>query len=224
MEQLNTYLLDTVYNGTQAGYFDTPPSDKITGGSSFGFSLHYQPTKFQNFGFYGNYQFGSITRTIELEVEIDPWTMETELWKGTFTYKAQALSLGVSTVTYLDALLFDENASFWKRAAWGIDLRGGVGFSNFRDKAVWRGETTGFETLRIDHSATSFQGDASMKFEYRLSNSGLLTDLGLKIGYQFLKTKTVENEIGPYLFSSSEGTTNLDFSGIYVGAYLSLGK
>lgn len=226
MKQLNNFLLDTVYNGTAAGYYDSPPTNEIRKGCSFGLSVNYQPLKFQSFGLYGGYQYGSIERNPQVEYIIDPWTMETGTLNGAFTYSTRSISVGITTTTYLDALIFDTTSHFWKRASWGVELNAGVGYAMLRARQVWisDSEDLSSETYNIHHDALGFQGQISMKFGFQITQSKLLSTLGIKFGYQYFKTKDVANDISLYIYSSDEGTSNLNFSGLFGSVYLIIGK
>lgn len=226
MAQLNSFLLDTNYNGVASGYYDTPPTNEIRKGYGFGLSVNYQPLKFQSFGLYGGYQYGSIKRNPQVEYIVDPITMEKGTLNGTFTYSTKSILVGITTTTYLDALIFDTTSHFWKRASWGIELNAGVGYAMLRAKQVWASDSESIktETYSIHHNALDFQAQISMKFGYQITKSNLLSTVGVKFGYQYFKTKNVKNDIGSYIFSNNKGTSNLDFSGLFGGVYLTIGK
>ena len=51
--------------------------------------------------------------------------------------------------------------------------------------------------------------------------------MGINIGYQFFKTPNIKNKIGQDIVESANYanvSANLDFSGLYGGLYLTIGK
>ncbi len=225
MKQLNSFLLDTLYNGTTNGYFKSPPTNEINSGNNFGFSILYRPLKFQTIGIYGGYQLGKLNRVAQFETIIDPFTSETETINGQLTYTASSIFSGVTTETIIDELIFDNSKRFWEKASWIIAMQGGVGYSMFRDKSVWSGETSIVQIQNYNYNSIDFHGKISMNFEYELSKNPLITSLGIKCGYQFLKTKNIKNDAGETIINTDgKEKMNLDFSGAFLGVYFNIGK
>jgi hypothetical protein len=225
MRQLNNFLLDTLYNGTTNGYFKSPPTNEINSGNNFGLSLLYRPLKFQTIGIYGGYQVGKLNRVAQFETIIDPFTAEKETINGQLTYTASSILTGIATETTIDELIFNNSDRFWKKASLIIAMQGGLGYSIFRDKSVWSGDTSIIQIQNYNYNSIDFHGKISINFEYELSKNPLLTSLGVRCGYQFLKTKNIKNDAGETIINTNgQVKMNLDFSGAFLGVYLNIGK
>lgn len=234
MQRLNNFLLDTLYNGTSDGYFETSPTNILKNGNNFGLSILYGASKFQNFGIYGGYQKGKLVRNWQIESEIDPFSNEKTTINGIYTYETQAFVSGFVSQTFLDQLFFDNSSKFWQKASLFVEAEVGLGFSTFRNKEVstWieDGETKSIQLQHYNFHSLDFQGKISINFELLLSKSPLISSLGIKAGYQFLQTKNIKNDAGDVItYRIDNGITNqvksnLDFSGVFAGLFFTIGK
>jgi hypothetical protein len=75
------------------------------------------------------------------------------------------------------------------------------------------------------YKSTGFQGKTELNIGYRFGKT-IFTDVGFNVGYQFFKTSSVKNYAGSNIYPDNDGkrTVNLDFSGLYYGIYLKIGK
>jgi len=225
MKELNSFLLDTVYNGTGNGYFKTIPTNQIKFGNNFGLSVLYRPLKYQSIGICGGYQEGKLTRDAQFETIVDPLTTETETINGQLKYTVSSIYLGIVTETILDELIFNDSSRFWKKVNWIFAVQGGTGFSTFKDKTVFSSKSDIVQIQNYYYNSLDFNGKVSMNFECKLSKNPLITSIGIKCGYQFQKTKNIKNDAGSIIINTSgKVKMNLDFSGAFIGFYFNIGK
>lgn len=195
--------------------------ERITSGQDFRLGVNYRPTGLFDFGIYGNYQFGNseassnITFTDELGTPIGDRTR-------TFELRTEAIGAGISTTWYISHLLkFQEKENKLNRLHLGVELNGGVGFSRATAELI-------YETVPINYDYTiltsrDFQGQGGIKLEYDLTTSPIFTTLGIRLGYQYFSTKTLQDPSGTDWLVNTR-PINLDFSGGYFGVYVKIGR
>jgi hypothetical protein len=195
--------------------------NKITKGQQYRLGLNYQPTGLFDVGIYGNYQFGNSTSN-PLITQTDDWGFPIQEHRGNFELRTEAFGIGVSTTWYITHLLkFQEKDNTLNRLHIGIELNGGVGYS----KAILdlRFETLSFASYN-DFNSRDFQGQAGLKVEYDFTKNPIFTTLGIRAGYQYFRTRTIKDRLDKEWVVLDTYPINLDFSGLYLGAYLKLGK
>lgn len=217
MDKLNEFYIDSFAAKPHVNIL----KDKITSGQHFRVGLSYKPKGLFDFGLYASYQYGNTSSSIlgnELDFDTGMPIREVE---GTFKFTTQAIGIGLSSTLYLSELLkFQEKASFIKNTHLGLEFTGGVGFS--RAIADMRFPTLPISPLYDYLEGRDFQGQVGLKYEVDLVQSPLLTSIGLRFGYQFFRTKTLKDRIDRDWESLNSTPINLDFSGLYFGAYIKI--
>lgn len=215
MGKFNEYYIDS---------FTTPilnlAHNKITSGEHFRFGLNYQPCGLFDFGVYGSYQYGNTTANMTIfDTDINGFPIAEH--RGKYNFKTEAMGIGLNTTWYLSHILkFQNKENFLRNLHLGIELNGGIGFSNVIydirfPTTLFIGETDKF-------SSKDFQGQVGLKVEYDVTKSPLISTLGFRCGYQYFRTQTVKDRTGKEVSILGLYPINLDFSGFYVGAYIKI--
>jgi hypothetical protein len=221
MNKLNEFLIDTNYNNPYL--YSSHPTEQIKKGNGYSISLGYQPLEFVDFGIYGSFQFGRIKRHPQL-LYTDPVTANESYYYGDYLAQTSAFGVGLTSSIYINRILnFEEKQGFIKGALIALEFQGGLGYSHFCDILSFPDYPDGaFEFKNYNHKSTDFQGQVALKLGYSYKGKNIKSSFGVKFGYQFYKTATVENSIGKGL--KAEGNINLDFSGFFIGTFIKLGK
>jgi len=75
------------------------------------------------------------------------------------------------------------------------------------------------------YDATAFHGQAALRVSYDITQSPLITSIGLKFGYQFMKTPVLRDRYDEeWVLASTAYPVQLDFSGFFGGVFLSFGR
>jgi len=228
MESLNSYLGDTNYFPSM--FYGKDLEGNIKSGIDYNLVLSYQPFNFIDFGIFSNYQYSSIRRQKEFAFGTPPYP--TYVVEGTNSIEVNALSTGLSTRLYINKLLHldQSNSQFLKKLQLSIGFSGGLGFSTLIDRETsyisGTPNNNSNDGKKFQYKATDFQGRTELGIGYKIGKS-LFSDVGFKIGYQFFRTSLLKNASGSSVYPSGypkTQTINLDFSGIYYGIYLKIGK
>lgn len=221
---INGYNMNAINDFYIDSFAATPENDLlreyVRKGQYFRLGVNYTPISWLDVGFYGSFQFSSLTST--------PWKDyydndlgETVYNKSDFKFLTEATSVGVSSTLYID--------EFWKssekqnsKVHFGIELNGGIAF--LKASQLYTFKT--FTTFQRDasYSSRNFQGQLGLKIEYDFTQTPIFTTLGLRAGYQFLKSGTARDAADQEWLINDKYPINLDFSGFYFGVYLKLGK
>ncbi|MCH2199208.1 MAG: hypothetical protein MK081_10535 [Flavobacteriales bacterium] len=68
------------------------------------------------------------------------------------------------------------------------------------------------------------QGTAGFKHVLDLINNSLISNLGIRTDYQYFQTQTVNTRVNTEWIVLEEHPISLDFSWVYVGILLGIGK
>lgn len=189
-------------------------------------ALKYKPKLIFDFGIYLEKQSQTLDR-YPMQKQLNPDLTVTYV-EGYHKNQINSWNVGVSATLYFNQFFKFHNDLF-KRIKFGLELKGGVGFSKYFSQTHY----TTFSPVGIGsvtRKANGFQGQLGFNFEYSFIKSPIISNIGIRIGYQFYNTSTLENQLGykwgdqEYEWSSAEEPVNLDFSGIYYGIYLKIGK
>jgi len=216
MSKLNDFYIDS--------FAGTPENDLlreyVEKGNNFKLGVNYRLIDCLDVGLYGNYQFSSLKSR--------PWKKYTEnngkvsYSKGEYELRTEAISVGISSTFYFSELLNFTETSY-NRVHLGLELNGGVSFAKV--SAIHTVYT--FKTYDLSEEYFSkeiFQGQLGLKIEYDFTQTPIFTTLGLRAGYQFLKSGTARDAADQEWLINDKYPINLDFSGFYFGVYLKLGK
>lgn len=188
--------------------------------------LRYKPKPIFDFGIYGGRQ-AVLLESFPLQKKLNPDLTVTNV-EGYHKNQIESWSLGLVATVYFDQFLRSHDKLF-ERVNLGMELLGGIGFSSYFLETHF----VTFSPIGIS-SATrksqGFQGQLGFIVEYDFVRNPLIGIIGLRVGYQFYATSTLENRLGykwgdqNYDWTSADSEVNLDFSGIYYGVYLKFGK
>lgn len=217
MENLNRFYIDSFAKKENIGLL----KNHIKQGQQYYLSLNYRPIGLFDIGIYGGYQFGKSKHQPTIS-ETDENGFLIQEHSADFEIKTKALLIGVSSTWYISHLLkFQDKENVLNRLHIGIELNTGIGFSSIT--AILQCETFPIVSNYGSFNSNNFHGQIGLKTEYNFTKSPFLTTLGIKAGYQYLKTKIVRDRYKNEWIVSSQ-PINLDFSGFYLGAYMKFGK
>lgn len=221
METLNTFLSA---EGTEVNELYGSP--QITRGLGYSFGIEYKLSNNLIFGIGGNHQSGSDNKQVPksftniLTGEITNYTVDTEV---TTTSNQLLLFVGYA---FSDALGWTKKENFLNKIELTIGLNGGWAKSKLTDRNF---NTFNYsEGIRLmNHYSQDLVFLPQIRLSYGLTKSNLFSSIGLHLGYQILRTNHVESEAGKlFNFLSQENfqEIDLDFSGLKIGTFLSIGK
>lgn len=219
MEKLNQYFIDSVTSQSNPKILDK----KIEKGQKFGVSINYRPSKYFNVGLFSAYQYGSQNSTSNFK-ETDNFGSVIAQHERNYELKAEAISFSINSTLFLNALLkWDKKEnSFLKNLRLGIGLNSGVGFSKV--SSDMRSKSLPSASYYEFYESMDVQGQTFIDIGYYFSKSSLFSSVGFKLGYQYFVTKTVQDRLGNEWVVQNEHPVNLDFSGLFIGTYLMIGK
>ena len=226
LERVNGYLLDTNYFSTYT--FNEVQTNQIKKGHSFGLSASYQALSFADFGIYGSYQVGKITRTPYFYEDLDPvWNPGQNIitHEGQYSFDVYSIFVGIKATLYINKLLkLDEKSNvFLNNLIIGTELKGGYGFASTKETYAYPSFQVAFPYS--SYSSQNFQGKIGLQLGYILSKKSIFSAIGLNLGYQIFKTPVIKDPVGEELYyNNKELSANIDFSGLYFGAFLTIGK
>jgi len=226
MDRVNEYLLDTNYFSTYT--FKEVQTNQVKKGHSFGLSLCYQPLSFVDFGIYGNFQTSKVKRTPFYYEDLDPiWNPGQNIvtHEGEYSFDVRSIFVGVKTTLYINKLikLNEKSNPFLSNLIIGIELKGGYGFASTKESYAYPSLQVAFAPR--SYSSQNFQGKLGLQLGYILSKNTIFSAIGFNLGYQVFKTPVVKDPADKELYyNNNESSVNLDFSGLYFGAFLTIGK
>tara|TARA_R110002072_G_scaffold298981_1_gene473757 strand:- start:9321 stop:10085 length:765 start_codon:yes stop_codon:yes gene_type:complete len=217
MRNLNQFYIDSFAEKFEL--LDNPIKKGLNGFTS----VKFQPTELFDIGVYGGYQYGETRSNIEF-IFIDNFGDQYETHNGTFLLKTEAIIIGLTNSWYISHLLKFQNkeSTFLQNFRFATELNAGVGFSKVTSDVQY--PTFKQATFYEFFTSTDFQGQVALKFEYDYVTKPIIGTIGVKIGYQYFKTKTVKDRYNEEWIVLDEYPINLDFSGIFGAIYLSFGK
>ncbi len=217
MKNLNQYYIDSF--ATKFDLLENHIKSKYNGFAS----IKFQPNNLFDIGIYGNYQFGE-TIGYPKANEYDNFGQLITTHEGKFVLKTEALGIGLTNSWYISQILkFQEKENkFLQRFRIATELNGGGGFSKVTSDIQY--PTNKQATFYEFFTSMDFQGQIALKFEYDYTTKQIISTIGIKIGYQYFKTKTVKDRYNEEWIVLDEYPINLDFSGLFGAVYLSFGK
>lgn len=218
MNKLNEFYIDSFASRLQFGPI---MENHINSGQQFRLGLTFTPSGMYDFGVYGSYQYGFSKSDQNIEFVNDGGDVVYSS-QSTVQLNTNALGVGASATFYISHLLqFHKKENAWNRLHFGVEGSGGVGFSQVRFS--WY--DANFSSPPDIRSSTDFQGQIGVKTEYDFTKSPLITTLGIRLGYQYFRTKTLQDKSGmEWKVFPTNQAINLDFSGFYIGTYVKFGK
>lgn len=219
MKTLNDYLIDP--NNPEVNLFVNGPY--LKGGVKFQGQFNYQPSKYFNFGVYANYQ----TTQVSIErnfVVYDP--VENTYTDVSYDYILQpkAKSIGVNLgVLHHELFNFDKKKAFVKRVTIKNEFKLGISNSQLRGQTVSKKPFSSLIPV-IYGDSYHLAGDISLSVGYTFLKKPIFSSFGLTIGYQFYQTGMITYHLDDGIDLSDGTALILDFSGLYIGINLLIGK
>lgn len=218
MTDLNRDYVDAFASQTN------PPilEEGISSGESFQLGLQYRPMGLFDIGLMGTYQYGERgSNRDNIFTDASGNTIRQDL---DFSLRTEALSLGVASSFYISHVLgfHDNSHSFLNHLNISLELQAGMGFSKVKIDS--QSSSNPLVSSAQNFTSQDFQGTVGIKSRYEITGSDLLYNIGFRIGYQYLKTGNVENRIGNEWVVLDGDPITLDFSGLYYGVFVGIGK
>ncbi|PWH82905.1 hypothetical protein DIT68_13490 [Brumimicrobium oceani] len=196
---------------------------EIKTGNSFEFNLLYQSIKLFDFGVYAGYQY-TIKNSTPSSYKMNEFNLPIEECEGRYELRTEALTIGITNSWYIDQIVNNvEKDNFLNRLRYGVELSAGIGFSKIISNLLpAKGAVNQSEYFA--YTSSDFQSQIGLKAEYDLTTTPIITSLGLRVGYQFLKTGEVRDAANQVWNVNDQYPITLDFSGVYFGVYIKIGK
>jgi hypothetical protein len=197
--------------------------DEINAGPQGYAKLKYAPGSFFELGIMLSYQVGkssgsSTTYLVDINGDVtDFFTLYNDFY-------AESFGIGYTSTWYLSDLLgFDYSEKAWvRRTHIGVEVNLGVAYSS----AIYESfDEENVRAVRYETEANAdFQGQFGISAHHNFVQNRFFSGIGLRAGYQYLKTRDLRFKDGTYWEVRNAERINLDFSGFYAGAYIRLGK
>src|SRR5690554_1921817 len=222
---INTYSMGSLNQFYVDSFAMLPTVDllqnHIKKGELFYVNFSFQPNNHFDIGVNGSYQYGK-SNSKPIFTETDDYGFPIKDHCGSFNLQTEAISVGISGTWYIDALLkWQEKENALNRFHFGVEVNGGIGFSkaiiDMSYPTIPEGSFYEFFTSK------DFQGQIGLEAEYDITQSPIFTTLGIRLGYQYFRTKPLINR-NKITWEVNNEKINLDFSGFYFGTYLKIGK
>lgn len=222
MSELNDFLIDKSFSHAQN--YD---SIQIFSGQQINFGIRYKLFPTFSLGVEGGYQFRSKKKTPTIGYT-NPNTGEYLVTSYDTRIDLNAIRLGLSLGYSLsEALQWSNSTGFRNKTEIELQLKAGFARSKVND-FLFNANTNVMATRRMNHSSRDVFIEPQIILTRRLLNKPIFTGIGLKFGYQFLKTKPIENSVGAIFYDSNnlilEREVSLNFSGVNAGIILTIGN
>ncbi len=220
MNKINRFYIDSVTSQSNPSIL----KDKIRNGQKFSLSISYRPNRKVNFGLFTTYQYGE---------QYNRWTFEETDNAGypiknhfvDFNLKTQSLSCGIVSIVYLSEYItkiYQSKRTELQNLRFGLGFKGGVG--------VYRSVTSSSSTTINSFNyydffeSIDFYGETFLDVGYYLTSNEIFSLLGIRLGYQFAQSSTLQDRNGNDWVVKGEYPINLNFSGLFISTYLNIGR
>ena len=219
MESINLFLKDSNFDKntllTDDSYLKS--INKFEGDLTFQFVKNF------NLGVYSSYSSSTVNFIHSFPV-YNPDDYTTTQFKYSYDLMATNFTLGViGSLLYNELFNFRQNEGLSKRIILTNSFMLGISSSYLRSSQVGLTPIK-YELNEYNYNAVNLCGDLSMDLNFEYLKRPILSSIGLSFGYHFNKTSILRNRANQTLELSDQTSVNLDFSGIYVGANLTIGK
>lgn len=213
MEELNSQLNDENYIQS-----DIVEDVLISDGVNHKLTISYQPCRFFNLGIYAAYQFGSAKRKIVISEDSQGYPIVPII--GTTYYDVKAISVGIYTELLLNNLSIWPNYSFLSKIEANFTLQTGFVKNLFFVYSKYNNTLTNPYKARF--TSEGIQLISLLKLGYILTDNNYFSSIGGAFGYQFFRVSDLKNHSdGSY---PQDKDTKLDFSGLSLGVYITIGR
>lgn len=212
MKKVNESYIDSFVNALN------PPekAENISSGNGWYTRIRYKPTKLFSLGFSASLQKGQ-TKSSLVFTETNMFGDTIGEYYSTNEFIVKGVTVGFTGSFYFSEL-FLRNNQLSEKFRIGAEVDLGLTYS----KAIIdiRGEKIYNYELFISQSNYLNLG---LSAEYDVFSSPIITSFGIRGGFQFYKSGVLKDRLGDD-WDVKNQLIELDFSGLYFGAYLQLGK
>lgn len=219
MHDLNQFYVDEFASQVTPKLLE----DGITAGQSLRLGLLYRPYDIFDVGLYSVFQSGMTSSNPQF-TQLDEFGTIVANPIGLFSLRTEAIALGLSSNFFISHLLgfSEKNSRFLNGSNLSIELQGGWGYTRVVAD-LQRPDQPMFSSYNF-FSSPAFQGAMGLKYSYDITRNDLISSIGFRFGYQFFKTGNVEDRLGNEWIIQGENPISLDFSGLYYGVIVGIGK
>ena len=189
MKNLNQFYIDSFAAKSEIQIFKN--GQHIKNAQQFRLGLNFQPNGYYEVGIYGSYQWGVI-KSEHSVLKTDDYGFPIGEYHGTNKLQTDAVTTGIHATWYFSELIgFQKKENALNGLHLGLDINGGIGFSKATIDGLFPEieKQTPYIVFHQFKDSHSFQGQLGVKVEYDLSKQPFLTTLGIRLGYQYFKTK-----------------------------------
>jgi hypothetical protein len=219
MNQFNEFLIDA-NNPIKDVMVDSPYFKE---GFKYQGQLSYQYSKHFNFGIYANYQTAQATFEKNYTV-YEPFQDIYYNYTYHFILQPESKSIGLNLgILYHEFFNFDAKSAFLKRLTLSNELKFGIAQSklNAHEAVIKPYKNAG---SLFGGTSNHLAGDISAAIAYRFIDKHVFSAIGIHVGYQFLTSGIIYDRADRTMDLSDGSSVNLDFSGVYFGLNLTIGK
>jgi hypothetical protein len=224
MEGLNRYFVDSF--AVKTGQLE----EGIHRGEQFMAALRFQPAGAFDVGVYAMYQFAQTEGSPNF-ITFNETGTGFDTIQLRYRLETQAVTLGLSANLFISNLLkFHEKESYLlKRLHISTEFCGGYSLAFAHSHAIFPAYTAFNDEYAARHDVARFDskaihGQVALKISYDIIQSPLITSIGFRFGYQIMKTSVMQNRVGEEWILASGYPVQLDFSGLFGGVFISLGR
>ena len=217
MEDLNTYYIDSLAAKPENDLL----RNYVEKGEYFRIGVNYKPVNWVEFGLNANYQFSSL-KSSPWEEYFDSEIGQEVFNKSYYELRTEVIGIGFGATLFFSEC-FKSQENYIKITRLGLEMIGGLSFTKVSTIHLVKTFQT-FDRTNMYYAKETFQSQIGLKAEYDFTTTPIITSLGLRAGYQFLKTGVVRDAANQEWNVNDQYPITLDFSGVYFGVYLKIGK
>lgn len=223
-ESLNDYFQDSGEFFYKL-YEESKVNRQINNVAQYTIGVNYQITNALGFGINVDHSFASLKIPTSLTFEPYPGIPDSNsTYYGLSLLRISSIGISVSSQIFFNKHLnfVESRLKIIRSLELYTRLSGGISFSRYEKRSSFNMA----DFSQVEYESKAFQGRAEIGIGYRFGKS-IFSAIGMKVGYQYLKTNNVRNySDNRLLYNTLEQPkyVSLDFSGIYYGVYLKFGK
>lgn len=185
--------------------------------------VRYQPSNLFDIGLYGGIQQSELKGN-PIFASTDETGSNIAIYQGASSLLIQSAGYGITTNIHINHILkwHEKESKFLKGSRLLTEIRIGNSLSNATINVHY--PTLPIASSYALYHANNIEGQAALKFEYDYLKRSVINGIGLKIGYNYLNTKTLRNPFNQDWKVLNDKTINLNFSGWFSSIYLVFGK
>lgn len=224
MNEINSIILDNEL--FILGQLNTTRENRFTDGNKLVGSLGYQFTPYWELGGCLNYQYADCHHFDGFLIYDDWLVLDTILRER--NYFSSSLTGGIySRLNVSKILALESHSPLLNRLLLGVNFSVGYSKSQFVATdyflSIENDKDRIYERELYRSSARGLHLETSFDIGIKLSKGKLFSSLGAEIGYQYLVTGHLANRSGDSIMEL-ERTSNIDMSGIFINAFIKIGR